>query len=286
MKDSKKKDESAGVASALPNAVRTTLEAQGPKLPIGVLQPDKSLIKDFGIRPWRMKEEKELGALRDERRGENVGKYVSAILATMCTRIGPYDFDEIKDFERRLIYISQMLMPDVFYIYFWLRYKSLGPILSMDITCPSCRNKLDFNGNIGTLEVLTAESLEDTRWEYRLRDPFPIRGKDAEGFVLGPAMWNAIETKQGVGQFNVGAAKSSIISGSIQSLIGSDSPIAILEMELDAMSKFDLESITSLLEKRNFGPDLSAEDTCTKCKQSFRMSIDWSYDNFFGISSR
>jgi len=265
--------------------VRTTLRELGPNLPLGVVQPDGKLAKGIDVRPWRMKEEKELGGLREERRGDNVAKYVSVVLATMCKTLGAHNLGEMKDINTRLIHISQLFTGDVFYAYFWLRFKALGPHVKMEINCPTCNKKFDFTADIESLEVTTVNSFEDTLWEYRLRDPFEIRGKLVEGFQMGPARWNAIETGDGAGVLDTGAAKAGIIHGSIQNILGFNEQIALMPIELDEMSKYDLENLTTLLDERNIGPDLSIEDKCKNCKRTFKMSIDWGYDNFFGISS-
>jgi len=266
--------------------VKTTLKELGPNLPLGVPQPDGSLATGIDVRPWRMKEEKELGSLREERRGDNVAKYVSVVLSAMCNVLGSHKLSEMQDITTRLIHISQLFMCDAFYAYFWLRYKALGPHLAMEINCPSCSNKFDFTADLESLEVTTVKSLDDAMWDYKLRDPFEIRGKVVEGFKMGPARWNAIETGKGAGMLDTGAAKHGIIHGSIHSILGLSEQIALMDTELDDMSKYDLEKLTSTLEDKAVGPDMAIEDKCPKCKRTFRTTIDWSYDNFFGISSR
>ena len=56
--------------------------------------------------------------------------------------------------------------------------------------------------------------------------------------------------------------------------------------ELDEMGKVDLDDLTYLIDKHRVGPDMSVEDTCDNCLQKFRVTIDWSYQNFFSTSSR
>lgn len=283
MKVSKKQE--ASVQSSPTKIVKTTLKELGKNLPIGVPRQDGSIIKSFDIRPWRMKEEKELGSLRDERRGDSVAKYVSAVLATLCTRIGPNNFEEIS-FDNRLLHISQMSMPDVFYVYCYLRYSALGKSVPMEIVCPTCRAKISMEADLESLEVKTIENLSDAFWDYKLQNPFNLRKKQVTGFTLGPAKWNALEVQKASGIYDIGAAKSGIIIGSIQKAEGIDGPPIFIEQEMDEMSKYDLEAIMDGIEKNAVGPDMAIEETCSGCKRAFRMSIDWSYDNFFGISSR
>lgn len=262
-----------------------TLKSQGPNLPLGIATQDGSLSKAITPRKWRMKEEKELGAKRDEYKGESIAKYVSVVLASMYSKIGGYDFDAIDDFNRRLIHISQMALGDVFYAYFWLRYTALGSVLKVDMTCPNCNNQFDFEGDIESLEIKTAATLQESMWDYELRDPIQVRGEDCLGFQMGAARWNAIEVQDSAGAMDTGAAKSGIITGSIHKILGQEQSIILTEDELDEMSKFDIEKLTAEIDKKSVGPDMSLNGKCPKCKRPFMSSIDWRYDNFFGISS-
>ena len=57
-------------------------------------------------------------------------------------------------------------------------------------------------------------------------------------------------------------------------------------MRLDEMGKFDLERLTTLIDENAMGPTMAIEDKCGKCNRDYILPIDWSYDNFFGDSSR
>lgn len=263
--------------------VKTTLKELGPNLPLGVIN-GAELSKAIKVKPWRMKEEKELGKLRDENRSENSARWATIVLATMCPQLGELDLASM-DMNKRIIHIGQMSMGDVMYAYFWLRYQSLGPSVPMEIACPNCRKEFTLHADLESLIIRTSESYDDTLWEYDLRDPFELRGSQVNGFVISPARWNAIETQNTAGALDVGAAKSSVIRGSIHSVKGIGEALALTDSDLDEMTKFDLESLTTLIDERHIGPDLAVEDKCEQCKRPFRMSLDWSYDSFFGISS-
>jgi len=266
----------------------TTLVERGANLPLGILNDEGAWATDIAVRPWRMKEEKALGKLRDENRNINFAQYVSMVLAVMCSRLGPHDFNSIEDMAKRRVHIGQMWLGDVFYAYCWLRYRSLGSELALDITCPfsSCGNQFAYYADLRTLEVSTAKKLEDTYWEYTLRDPFEIRGKEATGFVFGPMRWSSLESMGSVvTEFNQGAQKAEAIRFSIHKLKGSSENIALADGELDDMSKYDIEAITAKIDTNSIGPNMAIEDNCPKCRRKFRMTIDWTYENFFGISS-
>jgi hypothetical protein len=263
---------------------KTTLKELGPNLPMGVIAPDGSVTKSIEIRPWRMKEEKELGLMRDSNRSENIARWVTRVLSSMCTRLGSLDLADMK-MNERIIHIGQLPMGDILYAYMWLRYKSLGNVVPMDINCSACRKEFTISADLETLEVITCDNLDNSLWEYQLRDPFEIRGHKVTGFQMAPARWNAMENQTGGGTLDTGAAKSSVITGSIYRLLNIDEPMVLTENELDEMTKYDLERMTALIDEKHIGPNMAIEGACTRCKRPFKTSIDWTYDSFFGISS-
>jgi len=277
-----KKTESKPEAASGLKLKTIPLKEQGPKLPLGILGPSGEYHKDIAVRPWRLKEEKELGKLADENREVNVSEHVSMVLATMCTQLGPHNFDKIK-FEERRVHIGQMYMGDVFYAYCWLRLQSMGANLSVDITCALCRNKFKFDANVESLEIATAKKVEDAQWMYELKTPIEIRGKQVPSLLMGPARWNTMEM-MGTSTMDQGVAKAGIILGSIHK-IGSE-VITLADGELDDMVKLDIEMLTDHIDNNFLGPNMTIETKCEKCKRELVMPISWSYNNFFGFSSQ
>jgi len=266
---------------------RTTLSELGPTMPLGILTPDGGYAKSFEVKRWRMKEERQLGELRDQQRGDSVGEFVASVLASMCTSVGNHDFEKLKHPEK-LIHISQMFVGDVFYLYTWLRFKSLGEELKLSIKCPNCSNDFKFVANLTTLEVDTCDTLEAAKWVYKLREPFEIRSNMVSELLMGPPRWTTLENMKGIGGLNIGTAKAGMILGCIIGIGNkSDAEQVVLSVnELDEMGKADIESITVQMDKNAIGPNMAIEGECPKCRSKYVMPIDWSYDNFFGASSR
>jgi hypothetical protein len=263
------------------------LKELGPQLPLGLVDAKGSWAKDIATRPWRMKEERELGALRDQNRDANVAMFVGMVLGAMCTKLGANDLESIKSTERRII-VSQMFTGDVFYAYIWLRVQAIGSELQMQLTCPNCSSKFPFDADLESVEVTTVEKLEDAQWTYELANPFTLRGQQLTKLLLGPSRWNGLEM-MGPSGLNTGAAKAGMIRSSIHAIYGKDGKpmaIALTDTELDEMSKRDLERITTQIEKNHVGPNMAVEGKCEKCRAAFKMPIDWGYDSFFGSSGR
>lgn len=240
-----------------------------------------------------MKEEKILGHRREESESKstNLGKYVSIVLATMCTRLGSYDWSELKESGTadREIVLSQMWMPDVFYAYCWLRYQAMGPNVPMTLRSPFTGDEFPFTADLRSLEVEIPDSLDACLWKYRLKHPLVIRGKTVTEFTLGPQRWSTIEQMSDV---STGAAKATVISASIRAMDGildkdgKPVDVPLVDSELDEMTKLDLETLADEINRRTVGPIMKITATCPKKKKTFDATIDWRYDHFFGAGSR
>jgi hypothetical protein len=263
---------------------KTTLKELGKNLPLGVLDKDNKHNKCLSFKPWRMKEEKELGRLAQENKNTNIGRHISMILATMCEKIGPHDFSQMK-FEEKIIIISQMFVGDVFYAYCDLRKENIGNILEMIVPCPRCGHQFDFSADLNTLEVITAESQDEMTWEYDLKHPIEIRGKKITGFKLGLPLWNTIEgaVDTGAGEACV---KDRVIRGCIRGIKGDNKTIIITPEELDELSKFDIERLVRKIDNNVLGPVMTLECKCDKCQAEIVKPIDWRKESFFGDSSQ
>lgn len=266
--------------------IKKTLAEVGPFLPIGVEEGGK-LHREIATRPWRMKEEKELSAIFDEK-GAKMDRYVIAVLSTMFTRMGPHDFASIPAVQRQVI-VSQMFMADVFFAYLFLRVQAMGKDLTFELACPKCRGQFPFTVDLGTVEIRSVETTEEAFWAYKLRDPIPLRGKQAVEFRLGPARWSALQAITEAG-LNPGTMKAGMILGSTVGVKFQDGKdfetLPLAQHELDEMTKFDLEHLAAEIDQASLGPDMSIEAKCGKCRHAFTTSVEWTAESFFGISSR
>ncbi len=259
-----------------------TIAKRGARLPLGISHGG-ALHRDLAVRKWRMKEERELGELRDENKDANLAKYVSMVLATMCTRLGPHDFDKMS-FDQRLLAVSQMYMGDVFYAYVWLRIAALGSEFKLTFKPSWAPKPLPITADLNSVEVRSAESAEDASWEYQLQDPIVIRGKRTTRFMLGPVRWNTLENIETLGQTaNTAVVKSGMLTASITGCDGFDGPVHLVDSDLDELTKWNLESATNGVDEHSIGPNMRVEGTYKG--REFKASIDWGYDRFFAISS-
>ena len=279
--------EDAGGEETPPKIKSSTLEEYGPRLCIGVADPAGDLQKAMETRTWRMKEERELGRLRDqqaEEGGANMAAYISMVLASLCPGLAGKTMTA-SDMDR--VTIGAMFMPDVFHAYCWLRFKTLGRHLPMKLKSPYTKKEFEWTADLGTVIIRSVEKVEDAFWKYELENPIEIRGKTVRSMLLGPPRWNSIEMLDpGTGQ---GMAKSEIIHASIYECPDvQEGPVALSPSELDNMTKPDIESLAKGINDNGIGPRmvLDVEDPTLSTKRTFEAPLDWSWDSFFGSSSR
>jgi hypothetical protein len=266
----------------------TTLGERGPVLPIGVTGPDGALQRALEVKPWRMKEERELGRIHEELGGDQaqLASYISAILGYMCPVLGGKKLDG--DAARSQVHIGQMYMADVFYAYCYLRWKSMGHGLPFELTSPNTGKKFQWEADLRTVEVGYVEKTEDLYWEYEVQVPFDVRGKEVTKLVMGPQRWNVVEMLGP--DSNAGGAKAQVIAASVYSIPEcQQGPIALIDTDLDEMTKLDIELITEAIDDHGLGPKMVLEvvDQTVKGqnKPTFKTPIDWRYQSFFRSSS-
>lgn len=258
-----------------------TLQELGNNLALG-FQTKNGFVKSFEMSPWRLKQEKEIGEIAEENPDANMGEYISMIVAHMCPKVGPHIFEKMPQPEKR-VHISQMYMGDVFTVYCALRKKAMGNLVPMELKCSRCKKSRDFKADLNTLEVTVADGLDELLWEYKLQEPVKIRGKEVTKMILGPARWELIEAIDA--GYHMGTAKESTIKSHVIQIPELGGPVALVNNELDELAKIDVETLTTEIEDRAIGPDMSISDKCPNCKADNTYALDWRYDNFFGVSS-
>jgi hypothetical protein len=283
-------DDATEGTEATSGRVKTTLADQGPRLPIGILD-GTALHKEIVTKRWTTKEERELGELM--RPDANMSEHVSIVVANMCSKLGPHNLDAMKP-EQKAVAISTMYMGDVFYAYAWLRKKTMGNKLRLEISCPRARCGVQFpyTGLLDTIEVIAVEDIDDILWAYKLEEPIKLRKKEVTHFQMAYPKWTVME--QAKGTVNEADVKAMTIQGTIVGLNDDQEPVALTMSEIDELSKIDFEQIQEGINDHFLGPKMGIEGVCEKsvCTTfrtggfKFVFPINWGYKDFFGASSR
>lgn len=269
----------------------TTLGELGFKLPVGAHRGG-TLVKDLAMRPWRTREERELGRMKKPKMG--FAQYVSMILCYMCTRFADSDWSEAPDLndkrsktvDERRVQLGRMYMGDILHAYVLLRREALGPELVTNITCTSCNHAFKFDGDLNSVEVGVVDSPEALEWNYKLITPVKIRGKDVASFRMSAPLWAPIEAVSATNTMNEAVGKITALRASIVGLNDDPSPILLTDTEMDDLTKRDLEALATQVDDNFVGPNMSLEGECPSCDAPFRSQINWRYEDFFSISSR
>ena len=238
--------------------ITTTLAERGPSLPIGMLAADGALSRGFDVRRWRMKEERELGRIREELgdEGSSLASYISSVLGYMCPTLAGRKMDG--DALKSQVFIGQMYMADVFYAYCYLRWKALGYELPFELTSPNTGKKFAWSADLRTLKVKAAAKVEDLYWDYTPITPFEVRGKTINKLVMGPQRWNVVEMMGP--DTNMGNAKAQIIASSVYSIPECQpGAISLIDTDLDEMEKPDIEAVANKIDSHGLGPEMVLE---------------------------
>lgn len=262
-----------------PKVTKTTIAQRGAVLPLGSESGGRSV----AVRDWRMREERELGALRKENENANMAKYVAIVLGHMCTSLGGNDFVKETDPVRKHLSISMMWVPDVFYAYIYLRIKAMSEKLKVKLKSPYGGEPFDWTADLTTTEVACCEKLADAQWLYQLEYPFELRGKKVTQLLFGPQKWNALENL--ASNVNIGAAKALVVISSLHGVPELGDNVLIDESELDDMAKPDIERIAGYINDYGIGADMTMEAK-DHAGRPFNAVLDWTYDSFFGSSSQ
>jgi hypothetical protein len=262
-----------------------TLKDQGAKLPIGIVDDNGVLHKDFTVKRWTAKQERELGKLRQENKSVSMAEHIALVLTVLCEKIGPYNFLEMKKLAERRLAVSQMFSGDVFYVYCYLRCKALGSSLGFEVECPFCGTKYSSETDLMEMTSAVADKLDDTIWEYKLLEPFLFRDAEAKTLTIGQTYWHSIEEAEVEGSLDIEGGKMAMLAGAIRGVKEFPVEVAPILDELDEMDKKDIVKIVDEMNEHHFGPDMRLITKCPKCKSENVQPINWGYQSFFGSSS-
>lgn len=261
-----------------------TLGQLGANLPMGIVVAGQR-VRPFRLRPFKLKQEKAIAKLRDDAKGSTFGKFVCQVMSMMVQTLGPHNFDTMKEHEKMLA-VNQLDMPDVIYLYLYLRYEALrNEPVKMHIRCPACSNEYDWYGDMGTIDVKKVRDDDlDLVTIYKLQDAIEIRSKTISELKLAPIKWGMF-SRPGFDQKNSQGAL--LIQSSIVGAVGIDGPTFMMgDNELDELTKFDMSGITSHIEDHTPGAQLDIDPKCPACNYQSRMMLDWSWEHFFARSAQ
>jgi hypothetical protein len=263
-----------------------TLGEWGKQLPIGIEQEDGTFLRSFDMKPLDWPKEREINRHWGASRGNlTLSNYIGTILACTVTSIGNQDITKFK-IPKRLLIFNSMYQGDVFYMYAYLRILSLGNEMKLgQIRCSMCGHQFPYTADLSTLETVVINKPEDLLHQITLKDGFEMGGDHKTKLVVKPPLWNMMGDSL---PKNLNSADMflSMLTHSVVSIEGLPDGAILTEKELSQFTKMDIEICEDVLEDVLAGPRWEIEGTCPKCDETFYDLVDWTYDNFFAISSR
>ena len=262
-----------------------TIAEWGQQLPIGI-ETEGKLVRSFDLKRLNWEIEREINTQWAARRDRlNIGEYMGTILANTVTQVGGQDITKFKR-EKKLLIFNQMYQADVYYMYAYLRLLTLGKEMDMgEIQCPSCRHRFPYVADLTTLEVGIIENVSDLVCDVDLRDGFDMGGNHKTKMKMKPPLWSMLGSSFPT-TINESEMFLAMITNSVFEIEGMPEGSLLTEREVSQFSKYDVEICRDLMDNVLAGPRWEIEGDCPKCGEHFYDLVDWTYSNFFGVSSR
>ena len=276
----------------LPKAlfVTKTLSELGGTLPIGIQTGGQgTYARDIVVKPFRVKEEKLIGTFRANARSLTSGKLVANLLATVCSKIGPYDFETIERESERMLCVSNMYMMDVLYAYLYTRVATLGGKIKVAQECPNCRFGFEPIVDLGDMDVkvLADDQPKDLTWTHTLTDGLVYNEKLCKTITVGLPTWASMDNPNlaGQGAMNIANREVDVLRHSIVAIDG-ERVIALNPDALDELTLRDKNGLLAAISDFTPGPELVVAYDCPRCAHHWMDMIEWTYDVFFKGSSQ
>jgi len=273
--------------------IKKSLSELQSELPIGIKLPDGKFYRNFKFREWMFDEEEKVAELKNK--NLSMGDFVTELLRIMLIEIGNVQVSQIPNDEFKMMILNSFLA-DVFYMYIFLRYESLGDELPIELQCGRCTRAYKFIGELSSLEItmhVPDEPLEEgavwnplefARQTVELRRGISYKGKTFKTATLQPGTWNVMRAIS-EGDFNEALMKKKMLQSSIVDLPGVEMPVfSFTEEMVRSLNKRDLETLIKKSSEVNGGPELTIETRCRHCNTFNKYPIDWRYDAFFALS--
>ena len=261
--------------------VMTTFGDWGNKLPVG----EHGMPREFTFRPFNMVVNRRLGEIKDKAKGLTFGKFVTELLCVLTTSLGLESFETLNEPKRKLK-LTMSWAADVLYMYFAARVQSMGPEITLTVSCPRCDAENKVPADLNTLDVRMIEDPTDMTFEAVLRDGLPYHGEVLKRLVLQPLRWQTMESAELAASGKNDAKRESLVIRSC--VIGAEGhapPFFLTEQDLDGLSHYDSVLIAEAIEENGPGPQVVVETKCEACGFEYRQMIHWEYERFFKVAS-
>jgi len=234
------------------------------KLPLGYYDKETDTWYRYAdIREMTGRDEERMSDPKNKRNG---GKILTALLASCVTSIGP-----IKVVTEEMI--RQLTIGDRDLLLLRIRQLSFGNSVSMTLTCPSCKARLNLDVDLNDIEVnYSTEGEEAREFNATLPRGIVVEGNRYKDAVL--RLPNGVDLEfiaQDKFRQNQGLMTTAIIFRNIVK-IGSKDTFTMEDIK--DLTTVDREYISTQVQNHMYRPDLAVDVTCSSCGEVTKSSLD------------
>lgn len=276
---------------------KTTLGDLGAKLPVYRLDSKKLPITDlsFSFHTWDMEMEEKLSERAEK--SKSVGLFINEMMCMLLDQFCGQDFQAL-DSSNKTLMMNQLDMPNMMYLYIYLRVEVLGSDYRLNLTCPAARcgkEIKDYVVNLEGVDVHTKEfdyeagvPIHHRTVKYELVRPITLNDKIITAFEYDVSKWDYMERSDSKDGSTAGSLKKFMLKSSISGFFAGEEKIqGYLDPKavMQKMQKVDIEKSIRLITENNAGPTPVLEGECPHCQVKWSKVLDWSYRSFFDSSS-
>lgn len=255
------------------------LSELGNNLPIEVVDKPS---QEFTFRNWTMKEEKEIAGLKKKKR--TMGKFVPAVLSHMLLTLNGESFEDLNK-NQKILALSQASIPNMMYLWVYLRIEALGDIVQMDVDCPKCeQTNKNSKFSLYQMDINVKKKDDPQTVKYNLIKPFNYGNEKVESLMISVTKWNAMQKANEKVSTNEGLMEELMFEHSIIE-INDKKEFFEKKQLIQNLSKRDIAGLSKAITDHNGGPSVNLTNNCEFCGEKYFQLINWNYDHFFGISS-
>jgi len=276
----------------------STVRELGQSLPIGLVNVKGELRKEFVLgKKLDFQVERAIGEykVKIDEANESYMKVLVKVVALLLTNLGgePFDHspdDKPEDAQKKLLQVSTLYMPDVWYMYLYARIQAYGAdlITSFSHTCGFSANRVKYD--LKQMDVVHCDNMNDLRQPVDLVYGLKYRdGTVKKRVYVFPLHHFDMESKDAreMGEEAI-LMRLHMVSKCVREVEGFDQSIVLTPDEYQSLHGVDIQRIMDVINTTSCGPRMAMEIDCPGkgCGETILYGVNYRYENFFAKSSR
>ncbi|MEW6556031.1 MAG: hypothetical protein AB1349_01600 [Elusimicrobiota bacterium] len=247
----------------------STIEKQKEKIPVlylscGIYDEKGNLHREVTLSKMTGRDRKEIASQDVMRNG---GRVITTLLTNCIKTLGDLD---LSNREHKTKLIREMLSADRTYLILQLRKISIGNSILLNLTCPNCNEKNEFDFNIDEIEVKPLEKEEFYReGNYERIMTIDLPEYNANAVLRYPQGYDEEIIFPLIRSNPVEAGQKMLL----RCLKEFNGQTTFPSNFLDDMEVGILDALTDGFISRQPGPDIKPTIECFSCRQNIRVEV-------------